>query len=50
MTIKSITATGEWTNLSLSVGTVYEIHEANGFNFFYSTAATPESTIDDTPI
>ena len=50
MTIKSITANGEWTNLSLSVGTVYEIHEANGFNFFYSTAATPDSTIDGTPI
>ena len=49
MTIKTITK-GTWTALSLTAGTTYEIHEANGNSFFYSTAATPESTFDGTPI
>ena len=51
MTILNFTNTGNWQALSsLDEGSTYEIHEANGFNFFYSSASSPDSTIDGTPV
>ena len=50
MTILNITNANQWQSLSLDEGSTYEIHEANGQNFFYSSASAPESTIDGTPV
>lgn len=51
MTILNLTNTGNWQALSsLDEGSTYEIHEANGQNFFYSSSSTPDSTIDGTPV